>query len=826
MFFQRASLLSNICEIQSRLSIEIEDLRCRVEKCEAQESENFSIIQRHSEQIKHLEERAAIEQVVKDEKIPYIFNVPPRNRYFAGRTDQIEELKSILKIEEDLKEKKIRVAAVCGLGGIGKTSLVAEYAHQMKGFYKGGVYWFSAEDDTFLEKTVNNVALKVDAFLGSFDLTFTNLLKKISTSKEPSLIVVDCLDQLKLSSNMMKFLSFPSQEYFYGHFLIVTRRNPNRLVNEISVLEKNSCIQLQCFQAEEARQFLFSRACVKRNENDESVAESLCDDLGRLPLALEQAGACINTLSCTLSSYLEQYKNEHLQLLEQEEARSISPGNESPARLAVHTTWQINMEHIKKSPNGHAAVRFMYACSFFNGNEIEEDLINIGIPEVKDDEYRRCVSSPLGTRQVLKLLTDFSLFTFGVGNSVSTHRLVQEVIRESLTPQSKSQSFIDAVRMLSCAFSKHPSPSGLLNASERNNEEQNLAMSDLPARLSDFYVWSKLCIHGHHICRNLEDLLVTLDSVCLENICFPETAKIVYEFSVYLSANHKQEDAKRTLNFAYRIVDWLPLIEYETVRNDISNNTMFPLTVPLTKSFQSAIRQHCMPPFVSNLPLEDNPVASGFDMRVEEEIRRLKEDGNKNYREGCYTEALNAYSSAIKLVQDCSVVPEPLLLTNRSMAYIKLELYEDALKDAEAYIMRRPDCWKGYARKALALKGMDENVGAEIAAALAFYHSRNIFSRFKPFKESFVGLQQRIYICDTVAELANAIYSSPAEDNVNKILILGSGEYVLNLPIFRSLVPWNNCILVGAKSNCSISMKSDHLIVLKKEWCVVSLTRS
>ncbi len=40
-------------------------------------------------------------------------------------------------------------AAVCGLGGVGKTSLVTEYAHRMKNYYHGGVYWFSAEDDTF-----------------------------------------------------------------------------------------------------------------------------------------------------------------------------------------------------------------------------------------------------------------------------------------------------------------------------------------------------------------------------------------------------------------------------------------------------------------------------------------------------------------------------------------------------------------------------------------------------------------------------------------------------------------------------------------------------
>jgi hypothetical protein len=72
------------------------------------------------------------------------------------------------------------------------------------------------------------------------------------------------------------------------------------------------------------------------------------------------------------------------------------------------------------------------------------------------------------------------------------------------------------------------------------------------------------------------------------------------------------------------------------------------------------------------------------------------------------------------LVQDGNNAFNPLLLTNRSMVYIKLKQYENALKDANDYITRRPDCWRGYARKALALDGLNEKASAEIAAALAF----------------------------------------------------------------------------------------------------------
>ena len=146
----------------------------------------------------------------------------------------------MLQVEETLKEKKVHVAAVCGLGGVGKTGLASEYAHQMKDFYKGGVYWFSAEDDTFLEKTVNDIALKIGALLDSFDLTLSSTLQKISSLDDPSLIVLGCLDNQNLSSNMMRFLSFPLQENIFCHFLVLTRRNPSLLVNEVSGFEENT----------------------------------------------------------------------------------------------------------------------------------------------------------------------------------------------------------------------------------------------------------------------------------------------------------------------------------------------------------------------------------------------------------------------------------------------------------------------------------------------------------------------------------------------------------------------------------------------------------
>ena len=840
------------------MSKEIEDLRTRVEEVEIKTATNQLGIKRlkneltkSNKKIKLLDDKFTTctelsrYHIKEKEKIPYVFLAPPRNRYFSGRKKEIEELKRILKVEETMNEEKVRVAAVCGLGGIGKTSLVSEYAYQMKDFYEGGVYWFSAENDAFLEKSVNDIALRIDAMLGSFDLTLSNFLKKINCLSDPTLFVLDCMDQPELSSNMMKLLSFLSQRSIFGHLVVITRRSPNRLVNDISFIEEDYCLRLECFQPEEAKEFLLSRTDIKSDAKARSVAESLCEELGRLPLALEQAGAYIKMLPrCSLSSYLEHYKIKRLQLLEEQPARFVSD-NESRDRLAVHTTWLINIEHMKKSPNGAAAVRFMNACSFFNGNEIDEDLINVGTPEVEDVAYRECVSLPLGRYQILKLLTDFSLFTY-VNNaqSISAHRLVLELVQERLDEKSKAETFSDAVRLLSFAFSKCSSPSNHAILDESDIEE-NISFSDPPNSLSHFYLWSKLCIHAYHLCRNMENLLKSAD---LDSTCFPETAKILYEYAIYLSANHKQEEAKRNSNFAYRLLDWTSLEGYEKIIENLSSDTLFPLPIPLPEIFQMVIKKYCKPsdslqPLTDDFGSENTrfvvPEAnvSAFeandvgvevvelalvasDPDLEKNVQKLELDGNKFLEEGSYKESLNTYSSAINLAQDCKHPFSPLLLANRASVYVALEQYEEALKDANEYIQRRPDCWMGYAWKALALDGINkksrpelvDKASAEIAAALAFYRNERVFSGLPVFDKVFGRLKKRIFLCDSVDTLLNAIFSEENETGGWKILVLGSKEYIFDSNSLKD--PWNNCILVGAGKNRSVSIKSDKNIDL------------
>ena len=94
-----------------------------------------------SEQLQDLEKQVA-KLSVAHEKVPYLFMLSDRNEWFSGRESELDNLHSHLQISDDVNEPKVQIASVCGLGGSGKTSIAAEYAHRWKEYYDGGVFWF------------------------------------------------------------------------------------------------------------------------------------------------------------------------------------------------------------------------------------------------------------------------------------------------------------------------------------------------------------------------------------------------------------------------------------------------------------------------------------------------------------------------------------------------------------------------------------------------------------------------------------------------------------------------------------------------------------
>ena len=387
---------------------------------------------------------------------------PSRLTAFTGRKKALAWLEQNLapdQSSENCPGTSCCTKAICGLGGCGKTSLAVEFSWRYRNRFPGGVFWINGESDENINKSVvDNLTLlnipastseKVDDILNRF-------LTKLSRMKRPWLLVVDNADELEDSTcptGVKKICKGPWQRngstFKHGHIMFTTRRSAKDTRTFLKLI-CDDCFELQSFSEEEGALFLVQRTGFK-GESVDPDAVLLAKELGSLPLALEQAAAYISALPipCSFKAYLEKYQDAKLRLLEQQPVTALSV--EAQHRLSVHTTWQMNFEFVKtKSP---AAAIMMRIAAFLESDNVPIDVINPGFPELDQKELRKSARSGIEVDAILKVLSSYSLLSVDQKRKVfAIHKLVQEVVRESLTTEARIETLKAASRVLHFAF--------------------------------------------------------------------------------------------------------------------------------------------------------------------------------------------------------------------------------------------------------------------------------------------------------------------------------------------------------------------------------------
>ncbi|KAL7275543.1 hypothetical protein RUND412_001502 [Rhizina undulata] len=393
-----------------------------------------------------------------------------RNRNFCGREDILDKMQQILEPRNSAKSpvempiakrgaKKRKSVILHGLGGIGKSQIALEYAHRFHNLYTS-IFWIDAEN---VSRTTNSACKIVEQLVvhyiakprfsdyqeiakvlgipgkidpsgkirrGAEELAMAVVHNWLSTSENRGwLLLVDNHD--KPAADTFDNL-FPTCDW--GSFIITTRL-PN-------LRRHGVCIEVAEIGSEAGLELLLESSGIIEEEMSESElqeAQELVQDLGELPLALDQAGAYICSLQIPVSAYRERLKTGLSAGFDEE----LLDPSLSPYKSSVLKTWELSFQELSDD-----ARHLLHMCAFLSNEDIPEELFRrskSAVPWITEDKNR--------LDKAIRSLFTFSLAKRKESNdSLWIHRLVHTWAREHTDIASQRRNAEDTLALVASAI--------------------------------------------------------------------------------------------------------------------------------------------------------------------------------------------------------------------------------------------------------------------------------------------------------------------------------------------------------------------------------------
>jgi len=356
--------------------------------------------------------------------LPAVWNIPyPRNPYFTGREELLRRLAASLRAGETVGISQPQ--AVHGLGGVGKTQIALEYAYRYYQDYDA-VLWTRADThEALISGFVAFAALLHLPVQEERDqLKIVQAVKHWLTSHSRWLLLLDNADDLTL---MRDFLPPAGR----GHSMLTTRAaSMGRLAHalEVDALDNGPGALLLLRRAERLAP---DATLVQAVVSERAIAHSISQELGGLPLALDQAGAYIEETQCSLADYLRFYRSQRADLLK---ARG---GLVADHPEPVATTWSLSFAQVEK--RSAAAADLLRVCAFLHPDAIPEEIITEGAAKL-GPELQAMAGNPLVFNQAIGVLLSYSLLKRQPEEHLlSMHRLVQAVLKDGMDASTYHQ---------------------------------------------------------------------------------------------------------------------------------------------------------------------------------------------------------------------------------------------------------------------------------------------------------------------------------------------------------------------------------------------------
>jgi tetratricopeptide (TPR) repeat protein len=372
----------------------------------------------------------AIRQVVKDRSLTStvsspLWNIPfPRNLFFTGRDYLFTTLEQALQANQATALSQPQ--AMSGLGGIGKTQLAVEYAYRHMQDYDA-VLWISAGSFETLFSGFANLAslLQLPERFESDPWKCVKGVQHWLRQQNRWLLILDNADDLSLLPDF-----FPPGQ-LKGHILLTTRAYAlSGLANRIEV-DPLSQATGTLLLLHRAGLLPLGLSLEQARDEDRLDAQQIWQELGGLPLALDQAGAYIEETQCGLPNYLHLFRTHRSMLLKQRGGIL----RDHPA--SVYTTLTLAVRAVTQRYS--AAEDLLWVCALVYPDAIPEEVFLQGASHLGSTLELMC-SELQDWNALLGAASAYSLLKRQPrAKTFSVHRLVQAVLQEHIPKQERVQ---------------------------------------------------------------------------------------------------------------------------------------------------------------------------------------------------------------------------------------------------------------------------------------------------------------------------------------------------------------------------------------------------
>ncbi|MGY0058238.1 tetratricopeptide repeat protein [Streptomyces sp. LZ34] len=385
---------------------------------------------------------------VSDDAVARVNNLPALDSaVFRGRDEALAVLEALPAAGTGVVAQSVR-----GLGGVGKSTLVLHHARRFLAAGGGPVWWMDAESASKVMAGLAALATALNPVHAGLPLEDAAQWAVVWLQGRTGWLLV--LDNAEDPADLDPYLG----RLTTGQVVITTRR-------DLPWRDLGTPLRLDTLTPEAAvdvlRQITGSR--------DTAGLASLAEELGYLPLALQQAGAYLAQTRTSPGDYLAQLQQDPDGVL-----AAATPGD--PQQRTIAQLWSVTLSAVQTAdPHAVHLLRILAYCA---PDPLPRAVLDTAL------ETRRAVDHALG------VLAAYSMITL-TETTVTVHRLVQTLVRTTTPPAAPTPPLRGIRRLLPDRRPPalpHPSSTTLALLSEA-------IPSDSPEGVQTWPAWQMLLPH-------------------------------------------------------------------------------------------------------------------------------------------------------------------------------------------------------------------------------------------------------------------------------------------------------------------------------------------